>query len=93
MYEKNIFVAVGLLNSSFSWAQKSSLADSEAEKLTRDYHKKHMVFQKIKPGKFEMSTPYETYKIEITKPFYIMSTEVTQLQYATLMVEMGFYQI
>lgn len=50
-------------------------------------YRDHMVFHEIKPGKFLMGdAQVET---EITKPFEMMATQVTQKQWATLQIAMG----
>ncbi len=47
------------------------------------------VFHDIRPGKFLMGEPGKQVEVEITEPFSMMDTQVTQWMWATLKVAMG----
>jgi formylglycine-generating enzyme required for sulfatase activity len=51
------------------------------------YVQKHMVFHAIRPGNFKMGG--DQVDTEITKPFEMMATQVTQMMWASLKVAMG----
>jgi formylglycine-generating enzyme required for sulfatase activity len=79
--------------------QQSRTNEEEKDKREKDqdtiriqdpeYLAKHAVFHEIKPGEFLMGEPGKKVKTEITKPFAMMATQVTQLIWAKLKIAMG----
>jgi formylglycine-generating enzyme required for sulfatase activity len=79
--------------------QEPRTTEQEEEKRSReldtikieddDFLAEHLVFLDVKPGKFTMGGLDNQVRTEITKPFAMMATQVTQIMWAKLKIAMG----